>query len=796
MGQRASNIYLRFLVRCWPLVLIISLILAVPAVQGTLKMFRNINTDLAHLLPDSHPNIYLINQVRNKLEGSGNLRVFLEGDNREAVHSVLDGVVELLQKNEQVQQVEYKKVGYDFFDKHKLLFLSLNDLTDIRESLDRRIQREKLGDFFISLEDDEPQSFDQLLDKYKSEYSTGVQSPYYESDDGKVFFINIIPKGSSSDFTYAENFYENVFSQLKEHAPLRQHNIQFYLGGSIRSRVDEYRSLMSDLSRAGLIAAIGILLVLILAFKSIYAIFLILAPLSLGIIYTFGITSLFIDGFNTVTAFMFSIMAGLGIDFGIHMVSRYREERSQGHGIDESLIAMQHHVGRASLTSAMTTATAFLLLTMVDFKVFSEFGFIAGLGILASIGSYWLLLPAWIRFLESVMPMKVRTHVPNSISVHFKKIPTRILARIVLYGAAGMTLLSIAVIPHIGFEYDYAKLRSDSENAQKTRAVEDRVRQRRPNPAVVFLDSKVEHDAIVEAIDDLKTREGSLLDNFYSIYSLVPDQQRSKIKIINDIDILLNDKLIQKVIKDKDRKDIDEFRRSLKVTPFSLDDVPVEAKAKFIGETSIPGTAGFIILKEGVELQDGRNAIQLASEIEHISTAVGTFDAINDAIIFGNVLTLMLQKSRLAIPLAFIGVLIFLLIDLKSLKKSIFVVTPWLAAILWMASSTVVLDLQLNFYNIFMPAAVFGMGIDYSVHFLHRYWESNGQLKLTLFSAGRAIAVAGLTTMVGFAGLAFANHKGLQSMGKLALIGIGLCMIASLTLLPAILQVYKGQWRR
>ena len=59
-----------------------------------------------------------------------------------------------------------------------------------------------------------------------------------------------------------------------------------------------------------------------------------------------------------------------------------------------------------------------------------------------------------------------------------------------------------------------------------------------------------------------------------------------------------------------------------------------------------------------------------------------------------------------------------------------------------------------------------------------------------LRSAGTAIVIAALTTIMGFSGLAMAAHRGLQSMGSLAIIGIGLCMICSLTMLPAGLEIW------
>jgi predicted RND superfamily exporter protein len=792
MFKRLTETFIRFSLRYWILILVAAGVLVVPTFKGTIKMFKNIDTDLANLLPESYPSVQMIQKVRDKMSGSGNLWVILEGPDKETVLPFLEDLVDKLAQHTMIHDIEYKKPGYDFFDLHKLLYVSLEDLNDIRERIDRKIQREKLGGFYISFEDeeDEPKSFDALLEKYKGQYSSGIRSPYYESDDGQVFLINVKPEGIASDFKFSEKFYKSVSEMVDQFRPAsRKDSITIYYAGSIRSRVDEYRSLMGDLKRAGYIAGIGILLLLMLVLRGVRPILMVLIPLCIGIIYTFGIVSLFLKGFNTVTGFMFAIMMGLGIDFGIHMVSRYLEERSQGMEIDGSLFRVLYNVGKASWTSAITTATAFFLLLIVDFKGFAEFGMIAGIGILTSFFTYWVLLPAWIRFLELFGTIRQAPVPFLKFLQRFQVFPR---PKTVFGITAGVTLLSLLVLPKVGFEYDYGKLRAHLPKAEKARSMEERVRQRRPNPAVVLLNGPEDSEVIEEVVDELKSKEGSMIDRFASIYSLVPKQQGEKIVVMGEIDELLADDLIEKLVKDEDKADIDDFRASLDVPEIELADVPDVIKNKFIGAKSIPGTVGLIVPKAGIELHDGRKAIQWAEEVQALETETGTIQSSSDAIIFANVLSVMLKETRIAVPLAFIGVLLLLILDFRSWKKIGAVIVPWISGVLWMSAAIVLFDLRLNFYNVFIPAAVFGMGIDYSVHLFHRYMEKTSDVPAAVASAGRAIIIAGLTTMIGFSGLALANHRGLQSMGLLAIMGIGSCMICSLTMLPAALEM----WRR
>jgi len=50
------------------------------------------------------------------------------------------------------------------------------------------------------------------------------------------------------------------------------------------------------------------------------------------------------------------------------------------------------------------------------------------------------------------------------------------------------------------------------------------------------------------------------------------------------------------------------------------------------------------------------------------------------------------------------------------------------------------------------------------------------------------VGLAALTTLVGFGSLVLSGYPGLQSMGTVALMGIGFSALIALTLLPALLR--------
>ena len=87
--------------------------------------------------------------------------------------------------------------------------------------------------------------------------------------------------------------------------------------------------------------------------------------------------------------------------------------------------------------------------------------------------------------------------------------------------------------------------------------------------------------------------------------------------------------------------------------------------------------------------------------------------------------------------------------------------------------------------------AMLGIGVDNSVHLVHRFDEMGRKSVVeTLRTGGGAVLMASLANALGYSGLIFTQHPGLYSMGVMALIGMGTCLIGSLVVMPLLLQLF------
>jgi predicted RND superfamily exporter protein len=107
---------------------------------------------------------------------------------------------------------------------------------------------------------------------------------------------------------------------------------------------------------------------------------------------------------------------------------------------------------------------------------------------------------------------------------------------------------------------------------------------------------------------------------------------------------------------------------------------------------------------------------------------------------------------------------------------------------LWMVGLMGVANIPFNPANIMTLPLVIGIGVTSGIHILNRFSEA-GTASVLDKSTGKAIVISAVTTVVGFGSLAFAQHQGIASLGKIMAVGTTTCMIAALTALPALLQL-------
>ncbi|HEX5036979.1 MAG TPA: MMPL family transporter, partial [bacterium] len=495
------------------------------------------------------------------------------------------------------------------------------------------------------------------------------------------------------------------------------------------------------------------------------------------------------------TSFLFAILGGLGIENGIHIFSRYYEERTGGMAREEALGEIYAHTGRSILTSVASVAVTFLLLILNDFRGFSEFGLIAGLGLWVIFIVYFGAMPSLLILFEKIKLLKFRTGAGEpEFNLNVK--PAFLKAALAVF--ALFSLFSFFVTPKVGFEYDSKKTRAEIPKVVEAKKKQRLTATRVNNPAAIVIQSPSEAPALKQAVAEKieaekkatgeTTLEGSL------VYAdVAPADLEEKKAVMGEILKLLEDHTIV-LVKGEKRADIDRFKKELaEAEPFAESDIPAELKDLFRGKPEVPGEVFYINPKPKLELDDGRIAMKFAEEIGTLKTPNGVYHPSSDGVVYGMVLKTMLNDSKKVLAISLLSVAFFVFVDFRSARKTFIVMTSIVVGVFWLLGICWMAGLKLNFYNMIIVPAVMGMSIDNSIHVFHRYEELGpGSLPKVLGTTGLSALIASLTNASGFFGLLFCLHKGLYSIGLLAVIGVGTCLLSTLVFLPALLQFLEN----
>ncbi len=126
------------------------------------------------------------------------------------------------------------------------------------------------------------------------------------------------------------------------------------------------------------------LLTIIIAIAWMQGIGVLLGPDYLGVI----------GPFNELVQILPILIIGLGVDYGIHMTSRYREEITAGNDVSESVRHSIRTVGVALVLATLTTVVGFLTNLISPVPALAEFGIIASVGIVSAFILMLTFVPA------------------------------------------------------------------------------------------------------------------------------------------------------------------------------------------------------------------------------------------------------------------------------------------------------------------------------------------------------------------------------------------------------------------
>jgi uncharacterized protein len=606
--------------------------------------------------------------------------------------------------------------------------------------------------------------------------------------------------------------------------------------GSYKTGVDDSYAIDESLKKVFPVAFLLIVLVTVLFFRKIAPTVIVISGMTLGTVLVMGFAKATLGELNMVTSLIGAIIMGFGVDYGIHFVYRTRIELGTGKRYDEAISAAIVNAGRPAFIAAIVTGGSFLVLLISEFRGFSQFGFLAGFGTLIIGFTLFAWSPAVLSLIgrwKPELPAKlIGTMTPLGLSkagneIHIPK--PRLLLSI---ASAIVAVICIAALPKndkptpkglpnltdrfmggVHFNYNTrALVAEDRPSFLAQDEINDRF-QISSDPLAVAVKTQEEAKEVWDEVTGHPEKYPTV-DQVVSVYSFVPPKERAEKNAaileewrkecltgcdgddpvnLENIDVAS----LPPELQDKAAM----FKRILHKTPYGLEGVP-EVYASLFKHlpTTKPENHGYLLfLYPGVDLWDGSKMLQFTDQVREIHTANGhVYKSAGLAVLYAKLARIVLHDGYVTVLLAALWILLMHYLDFRSVPLAAASVIP-LGVGLWMMLGMMALTPdaffgRLNFMNLVILPILLGFGVSHGLYLLHRFLEGTSPV-VALRSVGAAVASSTLTAIAGFASLFFASHKGLQSIGYVACLGLMTTLIISFTVLAAVLQIIYDRKR-
>ncbi|AEV30016.1 putative RND superfamily exporter [Sphaerochaeta pleomorpha str. Grapes] len=603
------------------------------------------------------------------------------------------------------------------------------------------------------------------------------------------------------------------------------------------------KSLVSDLAILAPVVGLLIIIVLFVSFRRIVGIVLPLLSLFLSACLVIGIMALLQITFTMATMLVPVLLLIVGSAYTIHVMSHFYEEvslfsdtltPSETNGVVKEVLQRNR---LPIIMAGATTAAGFIAQFTSPLAPFRTFGLLSAIGVLLSQLSTLYLLPSLLRlsYHRGIRVGKVRYPRASLSFFRFFKTIAFKGTKLLFFGFFVLLFATILLIPRIKTGTDMLGFfKPNSKLVRDTRLFNEKM-----NGSGV-LTVMISGDAPSSVLDPQFLTS---LEEFKNTLERHPEvgNVQTILPYLKRINALLNQDTVPYQREILDQGTFDFFgemenqgpplpsltKESEQIaTQGTFYEIPVDPEkyglqtdadlkallsqylmlysgnlSMFINDALEPDATLVIIQLHPSETQTLKD---IFSEIQTFwegrlkdgwKVETGGGEAVSLA------LTELVTRSQIYSLLGAI-IIVYLLVSLmfRSPLAGLLGLIPVAYALMGIFASMALLSIHLDIVTSLLAALAIGIGVDYAIHFLSAYKRLNGSydsgqtLQLVLGTTGRAILINAASVTLGFCGLLFSRFVPIRQMGILFCISMVFASLASLTVLPAILNRWKPKF--
>lgn len=630
---------------------------------------------------------------------------------------------------------------------------------------------------------------------------------YYQSKDGHALVVVVRTPIAAGDLARGLDAQQRIRSTVDAMHTGDFAQVKVGYAGDLVTSLAEYGAIKTDLLEVGVMGIGLVLAVVLLYFARFRALIVMGITILCGLAWTFGLTYLAIGHVNVATGFLFSIVAGNGINVGILYLARYYEERRSGRSAQEAIVATHKATWQSTLVAAVTAAAAYMSLSVTDFRAFKHFAFIGASGMLACWVVTMTMLPALLIVFDAKTDhtaLEGRTSlIPRlrsrglSYGHVFAALVPRAPRVVVIVGCVIGLVGSWATIRYAKsdpMEYNLRKVQNDrTGSAEMYRASEvaDKILGEYKNSMVVLTDTPAQAKELETVLKDRwkAAPEGKKpFEGVHSLFDFVPDDQDKKLPILLDTADRIRHARERGWVKDADWKELEPILAPADLKPFVMSDLPEDLSRSFTEKNGTRGTLVLIQPSVSEDDEDLRYLIRYADSFRETPLPSGpVVRGSGRAVVFADILKAVTSDIPKAVSLSL--VMTFLTV-LLTFRRGIYSLSVLLALFVGLAGVGAYLyfgGVRINFLNFAALPITFGIGVDYAVNLMQRYHQDGSNKKITsaLETTGGAVVLCSLTTILGYLALIKSHNQAIRSLGSVAVMGEVCCLLAAVVVLPA-----------
>ncbi|MCB1044968.1 MAG: MMPL family transporter [Acidobacteria bacterium] len=770
------------------------------------------NLEYAQVIAD-----LFVDEVRNDPEFSSYLK-YMNGN-------IFDQI-------EQTNYYEYLQYLTRFLPADKLEQLAARLTPEgIRQRVEQNYRDLESGIAAKTLIEKDPLALLDLAASYRDQitgnYSLDVSDGYLVSKDHELLLVLGKPTRPPEEVDFSVALTQFLEAKVdaaciafeEEEGILAKDVAELGLTGAHPITAHENRTIKSDVVSMFVTSFFMVLALFIVAYHRPMAVVYVGIPLLSAEIWTLGIGYFLFGRLNLLTATFSAVIVGLGIDYAIHIFSRYLDEKSAG---KDALAAMELSLGETgigTLTGGATTALAFLAMGFNNFRGLIEFAVIAAVGIAMCLFQMFVFLPA-LLFLRD----RFRTHKATPVRAQRDFKVEKLISACLRYRKEVLGAIVITTLwfgweaIHLSFNADLRSVRAQSNPAinlqsQITSKVGGSLR------SLTFVIEAPSEEALYGAHEQLTQKLDQLIEHgelvrYDTALSFLrpPADQLANIEYIKGLglDQAPIAEVFESSMKEMGFRFTDDCREYISYVVLGVqakDPIPIRELLNSRGEAVVGQfvhatehkykAVAHVYPSRGLWVKDATNTL-IKNVIDSVDMGPdGDFYVTGIQTIADEIKTLVQLSFEVTSVLAVLFVFGVLAFHFRKIVLVCLTLVPLLVSVIWMLGTMQLFGIHINLLNFVATPIIIGIGIDDGVHivekYLHRKSQPLGQL---IASCAKAVTLTSLTTITGFSSLFMAKYAGFKSLGISAILGVFYCWLASVVLLPILMETFKPKFAR